>query len=42
MSFNSCEKVGENQTNGVLWTRVLKKTWKIDKKVVQKKEFDRQ
>jgi len=28
--------------NGVIWARVLKKAWKIDVKVLQKKEFDRQ
>jgi len=28
--------------NGVLWAWVLKKAGKIDMKVLQKKEFDRQ
>jgi len=28
--------------NGVPWAWALKKTWKIDMKVLQKKEFDRQ
>jgi len=28
--------------NAVLWAWVLEKAWKIDKKVLQKKEFDRQ
>jgi len=42
MSFNPQEqKTSENQMNGVLWACVLKKGWKIDMKVPQKKEFDR-
>jgi len=28
--------------NGGLWAWVVKKAWKIDMKVLQKKEFDRQ
>jgi hypothetical protein len=32
----------ENQMNGALWAWVLEKTWKIDTKVLQKKELDRQ
>jgi len=28
--------------NGALWTWILEEGWKIDTKVVQKKEFDRQ
>ena len=28
--------------NGVIWAWVLKKAWKIDMNVLQKKEFDRQ
>jgi len=27
--------------NGVLWALVAKKAWKIDMKVLEKKEFDR-
>jgi len=27
---------------GVLWAWVLRKAWKIDMKVLQKEEFDRQ
>jgi len=31
----------ENQMNGALWAWVLKKAWKRDMEVLQKKEFDR-
>ena len=30
------------QMNGALWAWVIKNEWKIDMKVLQKKEFDRQ
>jgi len=32
----------KNQMNGVLWAWVLERAWKIDMKVLRKKEFDRQ
>ncbi|KAK2139470.1 hypothetical protein LSH36_1768g00016 [Paralvinella palmiformis] len=32
----------ENQMNGVFWAWVLKKAWKIDMKILRKKEFDRE
>jgi len=43
MSFNPGNKTtSENQMTGVLLDWVLEKAWKIDMKVLQKKEFDRQ
>ena len=36
------QTTSENQMNGSLWAWVLEKAWKIDMKVLQKKEFDRQ
>ena len=39
MSFNPGEQTtSENRTNRALWAWVLKKAWKIDMKVLQKKE----
>ena len=32
----------ENQMNRVIWVWVLEKGWKIDTKVLWKKEFDKQ
>ena len=36
------QTISENQMNGGIWDWVIKKAWKIDMKVLQKKEFDRQ
>ena len=39
MSINPGNRQSENQMNGALWTWVLEKTWKIDTKVLRKKDF---
>ena len=42
MNFNPGNRQVKTRWRGALWTWVLKKAWKIDMKVLPKKEFDRQ